>query len=212
MHTSPVRRFLPAIALVVASLAAPVLAAKFTSTWRADGAKPLNFAGKKVVALVLTNDRDLEISAEEALARELTARGVEGVAAYRLVPQPEMRDRDKVKPWFTRANVVGVVAMRPMGSEKKVSYTESFWASPYYHSFWGYYDYAWGALYVPGSLREDTVVTVETLVFSVTDDALVWAGVSEKTNPKSLQKLVADLVKASVKELGKEGLVPKQAR
>jgi hypothetical protein len=212
MHTSSVGRVLPVVALAVACAVAPVLAAKFKSTWKADGAKPLGFAGKKVVALVMTDDQDLQVSAEEALARELAARGVDGVPAYRLIPRPELRDATKAKPWVTRAGVAGVVAMRPLGVDERVTYTPSMWAAPYYNSFWNYYGYAWGSLYVAGSVQEETVVTVETLVFSVPQDTLLWAGVSEKTNPKTLQKLVAELVKESIKEMGKVGLVPASAR
>jgi hypothetical protein len=53
---------------------------------------------------------------------------------------------------------------------------------------------------------------VQILVFNVPDDKLLWAGVSEKTNPKGVQQIVADLVKESIKEMGKVGLVPKGAK
>ena len=65
---------------------------KFKSTWKAPGAGPLNFAGKKVAALVITNDDNLRVSAEEALKREISARGPVGVAAYTLVPKEELRE------------------------------------------------------------------------------------------------------------------------
>ena len=50
---------------------------------------------------------------------------------------------------------------------------------------------------------------MEPLSFSVARNQLMWAGVSETTNTKTLQKFVADLVKESVKELQKQGLVRK---
>ena len=129
------------LALLVTSLVVAsgslLLAAKFKSTWNAPGAGPLNFAGKKVVALVIADDQNLEISSEEALGRELIARGVDGVAAYRLIPREELRDKDKAKGWFTRANVAGVVVMRLVGARKEMAYTPDMWASPYYGSLWG---------------------------------------------------------------------------
>ncbi len=203
------------LALLVTSLVVAsgslLLAAKFKSTWNAPGAGPLNFAGKKVVALVIADDQNLEISSEEALGRELIARGVDGVAAYRLIPREELRDKDKAKGWFTRANVAGVVVMRLVGARKEMAYTPDMWASPYYGSLWGYYGYGWGTVYVSGSAREDTVVTIETLVFDVPKDKLLWAGVSEKTNPSGAQQVVNDLVKEAIKEMSKVGLVPKGA-
>ena len=62
------------------------------------------------------------------------------------------------------------------------------------------------SVYIPGRIDSDTVVTVETLIFSVPRNALLWAAVSETKNPKSLQKFLEDLVKESVKELHKQGL------
>jgi hypothetical protein len=199
------------VTTVVVASGADLLAGKFKSTWHAPGAGPLNFAGKKVVALVITDDQNLQVSAEEALSRELAARGVEGVPAYRMIPREELRDKDKAKGWFTRAAAAGVVVMRVVGAQKEMTYTPDVWASPYYGSLWGYYGYGWGSVYIPGSAREDTVVTIETLVFDVPKDKLLWAGVSEKTNPKGTQQVVKELVKEAIKEMAKVGLVPKGA-
>lgn len=200
------------VTVVIVASGTALLAAKFKSTWKAPGAGPLNFAGKKVAALVITDDQNLEISAEEALTRELTARGVGAVAAYRLIPREELRDKDKARGWFTRAGVQGVVVMRLVSSEKEITYTPDMWATPYYGSLWGYYGYGWSSVYITGSAREDTVLTIETLVFNVPKDMLIWAGASESTNPKGLQQLVKDLVSESIKEMIKAGLVPKGAK
>ena len=62
---------------------------------------------------------------------------------------------------------------------------------------------------VIGGVDRDDVVTVETLIFSVPRNQLMWAAVSETRNPKTLQKFVEDLVKESVKELQKQGLARK---
>jgi hypothetical protein len=50
------------------------------------------------------------------------------------------------------------------------------------------------------------MVIVETLIYSVPRNQLLWAAVSEAKNPKSLQRFVEDLVKESVKELHRQGL------
>jgi hypothetical protein len=78
---------------------------------------------------------------------------------------------------------------------------------PYYSTLWGYYGYGWGAMYDPGYVREDTKVIIETLIFRVSDGKLLWAGVSESTNPKDASKLLHDLVETAVKEMRKQGLV-----
>jgi hypothetical protein len=179
---------------------------KFTSTWKWAEAGTVSLAGKKVAALVITQDDSLRVSGEEALVRELTARGLQMVATYRIVPRPELETADKAKVWYEKAGVEGVVAMRPVSKENVRTYTPSVWMSPSYGNLWGYYGYGFAAVYSPGSARDDTFVVVETLVFSVPRNQLLWAGVSETKNPKNLQQFVKDLVGATAKEMEKQGL------
>lgn len=48
------------------------------------------------------------------------------------------------------------------------------------------------------------VIVVESLVYKVSTGKLVSAGVSEATNPKSLQALVADIVKEAANKIEKQ--------
>jgi hypothetical protein len=195
--------------LLVFSLVMPALAGpKFTSTWKSPEAAGTSFAGKKVVALVISGDENLRVSGEEALVRELAAVGLtQAVAAYRVIPKEELKNADSARAWLERTGAAGVVALRPVSAEKELTYTPSTWASPYYGTLWGYYGYGWGSLYDPGSVREDTILVVETLVFGVADGKLLWAGASETTNPKDVQKVTKDLVGVTVKEMTKQGLI-----
>jgi hypothetical protein len=198
------------LALVLAGVAIAATTAdagtKFISTWKSPDAAQVSFAGKKTAALVLSGDENLRISGEEALARELSARGVQGVAAYRVIPKEELTDTEKAKGWFQKAGVEGVVVMRLIGTDRKENYAPIAWTAPYYGSFWGYYGYGWSNLYTPVYTGTDIIVSVETLIFSVTRDKLLWAGRSESKNPKELQKSISELVVEAVKEMKKQGL------
>ena len=125
-------------------------APKFTSAWRSPDAGSVSFAGKKVAALVISQDDSLRVAGEEALVRELTARGLQSVATYRIAPKEELQSADRAKGWFEKAAVDGVVAMRPVSSDKRTTYNPGTWVSPSYSSLWGYYGYGWGSVYVPG--------------------------------------------------------------
>ena len=96
--------------------------------------------------------------------------------------------------------------MRPVSKDKRTTYNPGTWMNPYYSTFWGYYGYGWGSMYIPGSVEQDTIIVVETTIYSIPRNQLVWAAVSETKNPKTLQRFVEDLVKESVKELHKQGL------
>ena len=192
----------PATLLAVAALSA---APEFKSVWRSPDAAQVSFAGKKVAALVITQDDSLRMSGEESLVRELTARGMQAVATYRMAPKEELQSAERARVWFERANVDGVIALRPVSSEKRIAYNDSLWMSPSYNTFWGYYGYGYSSVVVIGGGSRDTVVTVEMLIFSVPRNQLLWAAVSETRNPKTLQKCVEDLVKESVKQIQTQG-------
>jgi hypothetical protein len=203
------RRTFLSVVIVALAASAVVYGAKFKSTWKAPDVDRLNFAGKKVAAVVISEDQDLQISPEEELARQLTALGVQGVPSYRLVPREVLRDKAKVKEWFQQSGTAGLVVIRVVSAEKEISYSPDLWVSSMYASPWDYYAYGWSTAIGGVNRREDLVATIETLVYSVPMSKLVWAGVSEKSNPKDAQKVVRELVGAVVSEMRKEGLVPK---
>ena len=182
---------------------------KYKTTWRASEVGPQSFAGKKVAAVVISDDESLRMSSEEALVRELAARGVEGVPAYRIVPKEALRKAETARPFFERAGLEGVIVLRPVSVDHEQTYTPDTWAMPYYGSLWGYYGYGWGSVTSGGYITNTTVLTVETLIFSIAKDRLIWAGVSETEDPKNAQRVVADLVKSAAKELKKQGLTVK---
>jgi hypothetical protein len=194
--------------LTVGLLAGP----KFVSTWKAPEAAGTSFAGRKVAALIISDDQNLRVSGEEALVRELAGVGVpQGIASYRIVPSEELRDPEKARRWYEKAGAEGVVAMRLVKADKRTTWSPSTWSTPYYSTLWGYYGYGWGAVYDPGITRTDTVAVVETLIFSVPENKLLWAGVTESTNPKDTARIIKDIVTATVKEMTKEGLIRRKS-
>jgi hypothetical protein len=199
-------------ALVATAAVAAVACAStsFNSVWKAPGAGPLNFKGKKVAALVVSKEEGVRYGAEDALAREITARGAVGIAAYTLIPKELVQDKEKAKEFLQKADVAGVVAMRVVGKEKELTQTSgTYWGGPAYATFWGagYYGYGWGGVYDPGYLRTDTIVTVEILVYSLAQDKLVWAAQSETTNPSKVGPFVKELTAKAAAELKKQGLI-----
>ena len=180
----------------------------FTSTWKSPDAAGVRFVGKKVAALVISSDQNLRVSGEEQLVTEVSKRGVQAIATYRMAPAEELTTPERARPWFERAGIEGVIALRPVSSETQVTYSPSMWVtSSYYSTLWGYYGYGWSGVYSPGSSKRDTTIVIETLIFSLPLDKLLWAGVSTTTNPEKAPVFMKQLVDAAVKEMKKQGLV-----
>ena len=201
--------------IVVATLLSVALATaastKFVSTWKNPAAGAIDVTREKVAAFVVTADEAMRLGPEETLAAEMRRRGIDCIAGYTVLPGELAKDVERAKEFLKKAGITGAIMMRVVGREQETSYVAgtAWYAAPYYSSFWGYWNYGWPVVYSPGYLRSDTIVSVETLVYSIDKDELLWAGRSETTNPKNVRKFVKKLVDAAGKEMRKAGLVRK---
>jgi hypothetical protein len=201
------------LALVLAvAAAAAVPDNDFISTWKAPGAGPIDFAGRKVAAVLIIDDQNLRVSTEEALARELTARGSIGVPAYRIIPKEELAKPEAARGWFERAGVKGLVVLRLVKTETDKVYSAAVWSSGYYNYAWDYWGYGWASVYPLGKAREERTITVETLLYDLSKGEPIWAGVSRTTDPKDPQAYIKGLTIDVVKRLKADGLISKDRR
>lgn len=205
------------LALLLAGCAATTT---FTSIWKAPDARPLQFsAGDKVVAMVVAESTGLRRAGEANLATQLDKRGLKGVPAYSLISDTDIKDEAKAKAAIENSGAVGVIVLRPMGKEQKVSstpatyYGASYYGAPHYGGFWGggYYGYGWGGgVYNPGTIRTDTYVSIETVIYDLRQNKLVWAGQTKTMNPSDVEGFVTELATAVSKELRESGMVAKK--
>ncbi len=188
-------------------------ASTFISSWKAPDATLLEVSGAKVVAVAMMKDETSRRIAEDSLAREISAHGAQGVALYALLPGANAANEAVTREALAKAGVQGVVVVRPINVEKEVEITPITMFEPAYRGFWGgYYNYGWGAPWVRPvtvgtDVRTKTVVYVETLVYSLVQNKLVWSGQSKTTNPPGVDKFVKKLATAAAAELDKQGLI-----
>lgn len=178
----------------------------FISTWKAPDAQRVNPSGKTVAALVIAPDKKQRRDAEVYLTHELTIRGAHGVAAYTLIGL-EYPDLDYARARFKEAGVDGVVIMRLVAHDQQTIVDPGGFSGSVYGSFGSYYSsYGVGVTYSTGSVQTDTEVTIETLIYSLTQDKLLWAGTSRTSNPEGVQGLVTEVANAVAGEVAKQGV------
>ena len=182
----------------------------FISTWKNPQAAPLGKTkGRTVVACVMAQDEYIRHEAEDELVKIINKRGQKGVSSYTLLP-PGVFDENIAKAAFEKAQAHGVVVIRPVSADKEVTatYTAGYWGGPYYGGFWGgYWGYGWGAVYDPGYLSVEKVVKIETLVYSLEQDKLVWAGLSRTVDPTQVDSFITEVGKACAEQMEKDGLI-----
>jgi hypothetical protein len=194
---------LAAVVLLVTACATTT----FTSTWKAPGTGPINPVGKTVAAVFVSHDESRRRPAEDQLAADLSMHGAKGVAAYTILPDEMRENGDAARTKLKAAGCDGVVIMRVVGKDQQINYTPGMAMPASYGGFGPYWGYGWGATYSPPTITTDTIVSVETLVYSLTTDKLLWASSSRTTNPKDLDTLVGEVAAETAKEMQKQGLI-----
>jgi hypothetical protein len=182
----------------------------FTSTWKSPDAGTIDPSGKKVAAVFISTDESSRREAEDVLARKLTEQGATGVPAYSIIPSEELRNMEGVKARLTQAGVDGVVTMRVIDEREKttVRYDVPRPAfAPYYWNFTGYWGHGWGAPYVPTEVRTDTLLRIETLVYSLDRNTLLWTGTSRTVNPDRISDLVSEVADTATKQMVRQGVL-----
>lgn len=183
----------------------------FQTTWKAPDAGPLKIEdGTKIIAMVVNPNEAKRRGMEAALVNELNEHGLDGLAAYSVVPADAAQDKDKAAPYVRKSGARYAVVVQITGQDKQVTGTPSMmgagmWGAPggFYGAGWGW-GYGWGG---GTDIRTDTLVSVQTLLYDLGADKLVWAGQSQTLNPSKVESFMRDLLQAVGDELQKDGLV-----
>ena len=195
----------PTIALLFAAALGGSAACHSThlaATWRDPAAQPLHF--RKGVAIFVTKDEALRRTVEDKLSAQFS----NVTPAYRFLPTVDTTmGRAEVASHLREAGYDGVIMMRVVDVTIAPVYTTgNYWYDrPYgFNSYWGY---AWATPYDPGYYAENLIVTIETQIYSLPDDRLVFAARSNTTNPKSAKKLTDSVIRHIRERLHKDGLL-----
>lgn len=157
-----------------------------------------------ILTICIVKDEEIRRTVEDNLAAQ--AKKDNAFQSYNILGEADLRDKEQAKRKIQEMGFDGAVVMRPLSVKDRVTYVPGSYPS-YYGSFWGYYGYAWPALYMPDYVYTDKIVQVETMIFSIKDDKLLWTSTTESTNPESARDVVAGVAKAIYKEAKKQGMV-----
>ena len=171
-----------------------------TDVWKAPDTARLQF--KKVLVVAISKDITWRRTIEDELVRRI--RDVQAVASYQFFADGEPREWEAARERLKAAGFDGLITFRLAGVDKQQTYVPPVYANRGVGGYWGY---AWPAVYTPGYTVTDTLVQVETLVYEIGGDKLVWASRSRSFNPANAKDLVNEVVDAVRDEMKKQGLI-----
>jgi hypothetical protein len=188
-------------------LLAPVLAAcyhktELAATWRDPTSPPLHF--QHGVAVFATNDVALRRSVEDKLASQFPNM----TPSYRALPTIDSATTGANAAIALRGSGFdGAIIMRVTDVAMQPNYVPgAYWYDRPY-GFAGYWGASWATPYDPGYIVADKIVTIETQIYSLANDKLIFAARSETTNPKDAKALTDSVIRHIRQQLRKDGLL-----
>jgi hypothetical protein len=184
-----------------------------TDTWEKQG-----FTGKKfnkVVVLAIAKDnRVARRMVEDATVRELKANGINAIISYDILPngefdkdsdgkvdnQQEAEESIKSKMKDLNADGVLVLKLKDVKTEQKyVPGVQAYIPTNYYAPYYNYYFMSYNMVYSPGYYVNNTDVYIESNIYDLQKNEMVYSLLSETVNPTS----VGDFTKSFSTSLAK---------
>jgi hypothetical protein len=178
---------------------------QIVDSWKDPGAGPIQF--KKIVVFFLNRDRTVRGFGEEEMVLQI--KRTNAVPSLALFQDLDPKEIEKIREQLKREGFDGAVVMHILSVEEELK-RKGGTAAWHYRSFVGYWDYAWPMVYgigYPSVVKKDRTARVETVVYSLAEDKLIWAAMSETSNPESIKELVAQVADAVGKSLRDNGLL-----
>lgn len=165
---------------------------------------------KKVLVVAFMSNEASSRNAEVELASQLKIPAVPARNYIRRDLKEE--NKDELKQQLRADGFDGALIMRLVDVDKDIQYVPGSYSSypVYYRDFWGYYWNSFtseAATYSPGYYETTKTYSLEMSVFSLTEDKLIWTGLTTYVDPSSSSKLIDGSAKVMRKEMVKQGFI-----
>lgn len=212
------KKFLMALPLVI--LAACSSGTAIVSSWKDPEVTTANTEFKKILVVALVKNEATRRITENRIA----SLGSKFHSSFALLNGTtlDLTKEQKLKI-LKDENYDAVVTMRLVDTVKETSYVPGTNTSMYYGGYGGMYGGygmyggfgGWYGMYSPiyydsGYYQESTSYLVETNVFSLKSDKLVWTGTTKSSSGADVGLLVDSIIETVLSEMKKDGFIPKK--
>lgn len=182
---------------------------QIVNSWRApESMVSLEKLNKVLVTAFLRDDASRRV-AEDQMVELLKGKAIASYAYIgediKSINESDIRERLK------RDGFDGALVIRLIDVSKEVNYTPgNIRTYPvYFRTFGGYYRRGWTYYSTPERHSTTQAYSVETTVYSVKQDKLIWSGLTKTVDPSGVDKLITEIVNAVYKQMMKEGFITK---
>ena len=163
----------------------------------------------KVLVVALFKDETNRRKAEDQMVIYLKGKGI--VSYNYLDDNISAKNEEAIRDKIKTDGFDGAITMRLIDVDKEKTYTPGNITSypSYYQTFGCYYYRNWNYYRTPGYYSTTKTYTIETNVFSIKEDKIIWTGITQTTNPEGVNKLTEEVTKVVYKKMVSEGFINK---
>ena len=180
---------------------------KITSSWSEPNKTVVLEKLNKVLVVALFKDETSRHIAEDQMAEYLHGKGV---VSYNYLDT----DFNKANEELLRTKIKGdgfdgAITMRLVDVDKEKIFMpgDILFYPNHYRNFSGYYFRSWNNYSTPGYYSTTKTYTIETNVYSIKEDKIIWSGLTKTTNPDGVNKMTEEVSLAVYKKMVKEGFI-----
>jgi hypothetical protein len=133
-----------------------------------------------------------------------------GVASYTIVTAEMVKaaKEDALEAMLTQGGFTHVLIVRLADVEKETSYVPGT-TTAFYGGYGMYYGYGAGMYGTPGYYQEDKNYFVETAVYSISPNKLLWTGTTKSVNPSKIGNTIDDIALVVTEQMKIDGFLIK---
>jgi hypothetical protein len=164
---------------------------------------------KDVLILVIIDDQEIRAIFENHYKDWLRVKGVEAIISANVLPieAGTKLEKEAIIEVIDKYKNDTLLITHLVGFSETEVFSRD--RPRFFNNYYGFYNYAWSYVYWPTIYGERVQFNLETRVYDVKTESLIWAGESQVKNPKTTGQAIGQVVDAVLKELEKNGLLPK---
>jgi hypothetical protein len=163
---------------------------------------------KDVLIIAIVDDQEIRAIFEKHFMDWLNVKGVEAVISTDVLPirADTKLQKEAIVEVVDKYENDTILITHLVGKQETEVFSRD--RPQYNRSYYGFYNYGWGYVTWPTIYGENVQFSLETRLYDVKTESLVWSGESQTTNPKTTGEAIGQVVEVVMKDLEKNGLLP----
>jgi len=197
------KKWLLVLSLILTHMLTSCATSSLTNVW-----KDTDYRGQISNALIIGISKKpaTKRNFEDEFVRQMEAHGVRAVPSYKHFSAEELLQREAVVSKVKEMNIDTVLITRLVDRKTVETYISgsSYYRPPSHYNGWNSY---YSRSYNQGYVIKDEVVVLETNLYDVETETIIWSAMSETFKGGDQTVLIKDFIKLLVNNMSKDKLL-----